>query len=117
MHADPELFLSASNNVQFAKNEINECKKLILDVVLLNDSYYDACKTNIESCDIDKLVTKIDATKQTLFNRDQEFASVYMTMVEEALKLRKSLKQNYLKMVAFVKGKILLIFQKKLILF
>ncbi len=77
------LFLSANNNVNSAKTLINECKRLIIDFDLEGNADSKSLKSNINNCDINGLVTKIENTKESLMKLDQGFASEYMTLLQK----------------------------------
>ena len=83
--SEAKLFLSANNNVNSAKTLINECKRLIVDFDLTGDSNSNDLKNNINNCNIDSLVDKIEETKESLMKLDQTFASEYMTLLQEYL--------------------------------
>ena len=83
--SEPNLFLRANNNVNSAKTLINECKRLIIDFDLEGNSACSNLKSNINSCNIDALVTRIENTKQSLMELDQGFASEYMMLLQEYL--------------------------------
>ena len=83
--SEAKLFLSASNNVNSAKTLINECKRLIVDFDLDGNSDCKNLKSNINNCDINVLVTKVENTKESLMKLDQGFASEYMTLLQEFL--------------------------------
>ena len=83
--SEAKLFLSANNNVNSAKTLINECKQLIADFDLDNNSNCASLKDNINNCNIDELVSKIETTKESLIKLDQTFASEYMSLLQEYL--------------------------------
>lgn len=81
--SEAELFLSANNNINYAKTLINECKRIVGEMELQGNSDYTNCKNNILNCDIDSLVDLVETTKESLFKLDQSFASEYMTLIQE----------------------------------
>ncbi|MBE6149749.1 MAG: hypothetical protein E7170_03375 [Firmicutes bacterium] len=81
--SEASLFLSANNNVNSAKTLINECKKLIVDFNLDDNINCENLKNNINNCDIDTLVEKIENTKESLMKLDQEFSNEYMQLLQE----------------------------------
>ena len=84
-NSDAKLFLSASNNVSCAKTLINECRKVLSEVMLPDEPDYIRCKSNIDECKVDVLVNKIEETKRSLIELDQSFASEYMSLIQELL--------------------------------
>ena len=83
--SDASLFLSASNNLGFAKTYINECKRLISEFELSDNNDCTVLKESLNNCDIDTLVTKVDTTKQSLMQIDQDFATKYMSLLKEQI--------------------------------
>lgn len=83
--SEAKLFLSANNNVNSAKILINECKRLIVDFNLEGNSDCKNLKNNINNCNINALVNKIEDTKESLMKLDQGFASEYMTLLQDFL--------------------------------
>lgn len=81
--AEAELFLSANNNISYAKTLINECKRLISEAELPNNSDYANCKKCITDCNIGGLVELVENTKESLFQIDSQFATEYMTLLQE----------------------------------
>lgn len=77
---DPNLFFSASNSANNGKNIINECKR-ILNEMLLEDSDFVSCKNKLNSCDVNGLVDFIDEIKANLLKVDKEFSDQYMALV------------------------------------
>ena len=62
--AEASLFLSASNNINYAKTLINECKRLITQAELPDNSDYSNCKDAINTLDIAGLVTLVEERKK-----------------------------------------------------
>ena len=84
--SDAKLFLSASNNINNAKTLINECKRFISDYDASENSNFNSCKSNINGCDIDALVTKVEETKESLLSlENSEFTLAYMSLLAEKL--------------------------------
>ena len=83
--SDATLFLSASNNLNYAKTLLNECKRIVNEMELQGNSDYTNCKNDIINCDIDGLVERVETTKESLMKLDQGFASQYMSAVQEHL--------------------------------
>lgn len=82
---DAQLFINANNNINSAKALINECRRLINQVNLPNNSDYENCVEKISDCDIEGLVNLVETTKESLFKIDQEFANEYMNILQEHL--------------------------------
>ena len=83
--SEASLFLSGYNNVNSAKTLINECKRLIGDFDVEGSIPCKNLKGNINTCYIEGLVNQIEETKESLMKLDQEFASEYMTLLQEYL--------------------------------
>lgn len=83
--AEAQLFLSANNNINSAKSLINECKRLISEAELPNNSDYTNCKNCINDCNIKGLSELVETTKEELFRLDQEFAGEYMALLQSYL--------------------------------
>ena len=83
--SEAKLFLSANNNLNYAKTIINECKRLVNEIESQENSDYIKCKNNIINCDIDALANKVETTKESLMKLDQSFASEYMALLQEYL--------------------------------
>lgn len=83
--SDASLFLSANNNVSYAKTLINECKRLINDYNVPSNQNFNNCKKSINDCNINALVEKIETTRESLLKLDKDFATEYMTLLQENL--------------------------------
>lgn len=83
--SEAKLFLSANNKVNSAKTLINECKRLIVGFDLEGYKNCERLKLNIDRCDINALVTKVEDTKEDLMELDKDFAEEYMTLLLEYL--------------------------------
>lgn len=83
--SEASLFLSASTNVNSAKSLINKCKQIIVNFELSGNENAQSLKENINGCDIDSLVTKIENTKQSLMQLGSDFTAEYMTALTTAL--------------------------------
>lgn len=79
------MFLSGNNNLIYAKDIINECKRIISGIELPDNNDYDKCKKNINGCDVNGLLEKVEETKQNLFKIDQEFAGEYLSLLQESI--------------------------------
>ena len=81
---DPTLFFNANTDASAAKELINTNIGL-LDGMLAESKDVGAIKTALEACNIDALTDKIDTTKEDLIKLDDNFATQYMTLIQETL--------------------------------
>ena len=92
--SEAKLFLSANNNLNYAKTLINECKRLVIELELQGNSDYTKCKSNITDCDINSLVNKVETTKESLLKLDHDFAESYMQLLQKSLTIDEISYQN-----------------------
>ena len=83
--SEPNLFLSANNNIYSAKTLINKCKAFINEYNVPGNNNFSIIKKYINNCNIDELVKVVENTKESLMKLDQGFASEYMSLLEEYL--------------------------------
>jgi len=80
--SDAKLFLEASTAATSAKDRINTCIRLLSETEILDNEYYNKCKTALLNSGIDKLIERIEMTRDSLLSMDSNFAQEYATQID-----------------------------------